>query len=227
MNYQKIYDDLINKRKTILLENCYTEKHHIIPLCLGGPDIKTNIVSLTPEEHYLAHQLLVKIHPQNKGLKYAAYMMTIGPGGKRSNNKLYGWLKKDYLENRPKSKGHTGRKLSPEHVQKLKIARAKQPPMSDEVKLKISKTKTGVKMSDEAIKSMTKKRNEHPTWLASQRNKKLSDISKAKIGLANNGRVFPTKECPHCLKSGAGPNMTRYHFDNCKSKNSPPHTGKL
>ena len=24
------------------------------------------------------------------------------------------------------------------------------------------------------------------------------------------------KTCPHCLKSGKGPNMTRYHFDNCK-----------
>ena len=25
--------------------------------------------------------------------------------------------------------------------------------------------------------------------------------------------------CPHCQISGKGPNMTRYHFDNCKNKN--------
>ena len=24
------------------------------------------------------------------------------------------------------------------------------------------------------------------------------------------------KTCPHCSKTGKGPNMTRYHFDNCK-----------
>lgn len=28
----------------------------------------------------------------------------------------------------------------------------------------------------------------------------------------------PVKECPHCGKIGRGPNMTRYHFDNCKEK---------
>ena len=27
------------------------------------------------------------------------------------------------------------------------------------------------------------------------------------------------KVCPHCNKIGRGPNMTRYHFDNCKFKN--------
>lgn len=27
-----------------------------------------------------------------------------------------------------------------------------------------------------------------------------------------------TRTCPHCNKEGAGPNMARYHFDNCKVK---------
>lgn len=217
MNYKKIYDNLMNKRKSIILENQYTEKHHIIPKCFGGPDTKDNLVSLTPEEHFLAHQLLVKMHPEHKGLKYALFMMTIGPNGRRNNNKLFGWIKRDYAENRPKSKGHTGRKLSPEHVAKLKAARAKQV-ITDETKQKISRTKTGVKLSDEAKRSMNEKRNNNGTWLEAQRNKKLSDESKAKIGAANNGRVFPTQTCPHCLKNGAGPNMTRYHFVNCKNK---------
>ncbi len=26
------------------------------------------------------------------------------------------------------------------------------------------------------------------------------------------------KTCPHCNKTGKGPNMTRYHFDNCKNR---------
>jgi len=33
-------------------------------------------------------------------------------------------------------------------------------------------------------------------------------------------RVYKSfRICPHCKSSGHGPNMTRYHFDNCKNKN--------
>lgn len=217
MDYQKIYNNLIIKRQTVLLENQYTENHHIIPKCLGGSNEKNNLVKLTPEEHFLAHQLLVKIYPEHKGLKYALYLMTISPSGRRNNNKLYGWIKRDYMNNRSQSRGNTGKKLSPEHIAKLKLARSKQI-ISEETKKKISNTKTGVKMTQEAKDSMNDKRRNHPTWLASQRNKSISDEAKAKISAANNGRIFPEKTCPHCLKNGAGPNMTRYHFDNCKSK---------
>ena len=28
----------------------------------------------------------------------------------------------------------------------------------------------------------------------------------------------PVRNCPHCQVTGKGANMTRYHFDNCKSK---------
>lgn len=217
MDYQKIYSNLIQKRKSVLLENQYIEKHHIVPKCLGGSDDEDNLVVLTPEEHFLAHQLLVKIYPEHKGLKYALYMMTKAPQGRRNNNKLYGWIKRDYLANRAQSRGHTGRKFSPEHIAKLKAARAKQI-ITEETKQKISSTKKGVKMTPEAIASMNEKRNSHPTWKDSQRNKTMSEESKAKISAANNGRVFPEKTCPHCGKNGAGPNMTRYHFDNCKSK---------
>ncbi len=28
-------------------------------------------------------------------------------------------------------------------------------------------------------------------------------------------RKYKTTICPHCLKEGGAPNMTRYHFDNC------------
>ena len=217
MNYKKIYDNLMNKRKTIILENQYTEKHHIIPKCFGGPDTKENLVALTPEEHFLAHQLLVKMYPEHKGLKYALFMMTIGPNGRRNNNKLFGWIKRDYNENRPKSRGSLGKKLSPERKEKLRLTRLGTH-HTEVTKRKISNTKKGVKMSEDAKRSMTEKRNKNTSWIESQRNKRLSDESKAKISVANNGRVFPIQECPHCLKNGAGPNMTRYHFDNCKMK---------
>ncbi len=89
MNYKKIYDSLIERGKNRNL-NEYGEKHHIVPKCLGGSNKKANLVKLTPEEHYVAHQLLVKIYPNNMKLAKAASMMIPN----RPNNKMYGWIRK-------------------------------------------------------------------------------------------------------------------------------------
>ena len=91
MNYQKIYEELINRAKNRETPK-YSEKHHIIPRCLDGSDCLSNLVSLTPEEHYVAHQLLVKIHPSSLALAKAAAMMIPG----RPSNKLYGWLRRRF-----------------------------------------------------------------------------------------------------------------------------------
>lgn len=93
MDYQKHYDRLIQKARERILEG-YSERHHVVPKCLGGSDDKTNLVDLTPEEHYVAHQLLVKMHPENGKLVHAARMMTYCSDGSRVQNKLYGWLKR-------------------------------------------------------------------------------------------------------------------------------------
>jgi len=93
VNYQKIYDSLINRVKSRSFGG-YREKHHIVPRCLGGSDDEQNLVELTPEEHYLAHQLLLKIHPHHRGLAKAAHMMCTG----RPTNKYYGWVRRKFAE---------------------------------------------------------------------------------------------------------------------------------
>ena len=93
LNYEKIYNKLINRGKNRLLDD-YTEIHHIIPKCMGGSDESNNLVKLTPEEHYIAHQLLAKIHPKNNALAMAVLMMTVN----RSSNKLYGWVRRRHSE---------------------------------------------------------------------------------------------------------------------------------
>ena len=95
MDYLKIYDKLIERARTRKL-NIYVERHHIIPVCMNGSDDPENLVELTPEEHYVAHQLLVKIHPDNDKLVYAVHMMCMPRPG-RMNNKLHGWLKRKYI----------------------------------------------------------------------------------------------------------------------------------
>ena len=89
MDYKKIYNSLIDRGKNRILEG-YKERHHIIPRCVGGSDDGNNLVDLTPEEHYLAHLLLVKIYDGNYSLVRAAAMMV----PKRPSNKLYGWLRR-------------------------------------------------------------------------------------------------------------------------------------
>ena len=106
MNYQKIYQQLINRAKSRSLE-CYTETHHIIPRCLGGTDDISNLVDLTPEEHYVAHQLLVKIHNGNEKMLYAAVMMC----SNRINNKLYGWLRRRLSDRQSKAMAGSGNNM--------------------------------------------------------------------------------------------------------------------
>ena len=45
------------------------------------------------------------------------------------------------------------------------------------------------------------------------REERAANISKALTGFKHT-----EKTCPHCGKQGAGPNMSRYHFDKCKHK---------
>ena len=98
MNYERIYESIVARGKERVTVEGYSERHHIIPRCLGGSDDEENLVTLTAEEHYVVHQLLVKMHPQEASLWYAATMM----GSTRTNNKLYGWLKKRASEARTK-----------------------------------------------------------------------------------------------------------------------------
>lgn len=97
MDYNKHYTLLIERAKNRKMDG-YFEKHHVIPRCLGGNDSKDNLVALTPEEHYLAHQMLVKIYPNNHKLIKAAVMMTTHNSYHRVNNKIFGWLRRKLSE---------------------------------------------------------------------------------------------------------------------------------
>ena len=67
MNYKKIYAQLIKRAKkgNRVRGERYYEGHHIRPKSLGGVDDDCNIVLLIPEEHFLAHYLLFKMHKES------------------------------------------------------------------------------------------------------------------------------------------------------------------
>lgn len=94
MDYAGHYSKLIERARNRSLD-VYTEVHHVVPRCIGGTDEPANLVRLTPEEHYVAHQLLVKMHPGNRNLVLAICAMRMdGRTGGRSRNKQFGWLRR-------------------------------------------------------------------------------------------------------------------------------------
>ena len=86
MNYKKIYNQLIAKRRSLPINSnklhpYEVEYHHIIPIKCDGENtprnkkyntIGTNLIGLTLREHYVAHKLLEKIY---EGTQYG-YSMT-------------------------------------------------------------------------------------------------------------------------------------------------------
>jgi hypothetical protein len=98
MDYPRHYLSLIERARNRPQSIGYVEFHHVIPKCLGGTNESTNIVELTPEEHYIAHLLLAKIYPKNKGINSAAMFMTSKNKNHKRSNKQYAWVKRNLSE---------------------------------------------------------------------------------------------------------------------------------
>jgi hypothetical protein len=144
VNYSTHYDRLIARARSRTLAG-YCERHHVLPRCMGGDDAPGNIVELTPEEHYVAHQLLVKIHPDIGGLAYAAMAMSKHCTG----NKPYGWLRRRH------GLAIKGVPLPPEHRAKIALAKRGQK-LSTETKAKIAATKFGKKNGPRSLATRAK-----------------------------------------------------------------------
>ena len=74
MDYQKIYNNIIERGKNRKLLG-YTERHHIVPRCMGGSESADNLVDLTAKEHFLCHKLLVEMYPNIDKLVWGFWIM--------------------------------------------------------------------------------------------------------------------------------------------------------
>jgi hypothetical protein len=102
MDYTRIYNQIIERAQNRKLDG-YVEKHHIVPKCIGGLNVKENIVKLTAREHFLCHMLLCEIHPLEYKLKHALFLMAIGKQKVREKtyvigSRVYERLKTEYSE---------------------------------------------------------------------------------------------------------------------------------
>ena len=152
MDYKKQYYLLINRAVGRQL-NGYKERHHIVPKCMGGTNEPDNLVYLTAEEHFVAHQLLMRMYPNNSSLAFACFSMTMNaPSHKRANNKMFGWLKRHkqaILKERYKGK------------QIFKTPKGRKNPMlgrkhSEDTKQKMSESSKGKPKSEEHRSNLSK-----------------------------------------------------------------------
>jgi hypothetical protein len=215
MNYEQVYSRIVERGKQRILEG-YGENHHIVPKCLGGADTQDNIVRLTAREHYLVHYLLQLLHPTNRKLRYAFYMMCtmhtedqerykvsartyayaktlVGERSLEMRKQISETLKEAYRTGRRTS--NAGKKMPKAFGESISAAKKGMIgtnlgiPMKEEQKKKISETLKG-----HQVKQSTKD--------------KIAQTLKNK----------PELTCPYCNKKSRGSAFKFYHFESCKFK---------
>lgn len=119
MNYTLIYQQLIDRAVGRVKTNeQYFERHHVVPRCLDGSDHPSNLALLTPEEHFLAHKLLVKIYPNNPKLKFALQAMIMECGNPNRRLKAYGWVRRTISQNMRDNNPNKDGKARLQYIQK-------------------------------------------------------------------------------------------------------------
>ena len=120
MNYTHVYSQLIQRALRREVAG-YTEKHHIIPRCMGGTNAAENIVRLTAREHFIAHRLLTRMYPDVRGIWYALIAM----------GRLTAFKSKIFASERQKAADcRRGTKYTEESRQKMSKAKAGKPSVS-------------------------------------------------------------------------------------------------
>jgi len=210
MDYLKIYNNLIqiaidqNRKKKS--GGPYYEKHHILPVCIGGKNESSNLVLLTAKEHYMAHKLLCKIYPKSNSLRYAFWLMinakSRGQYRYKTCSRVYEYEKLLFAEMQRqniKDKPHSLK--NPEMIKKCTeaklLAKVKRPDLSNNNK--------------KAVQCP------HCAKIGPVFNMKRwhFDNCKSHTGVKKS---HPKIECPHCGMKSQAANIKRYHMDNCKMK---------
>lgn len=136
MDYNRIYNELIENARTRGAITGYSEGHHVIMRKMGGSDDPDNIVRLSAREHYMAHWLLHKIHRSREtGAAWAA--MTSNKNGLRYTSATWALAREAGVE------AHRGAKRSAETCRKISEA-AMGRKASLESRAKMSASRTGV-----------------------------------------------------------------------------------
>jgi hypothetical protein len=203
--YTKWYYAIINRSCT-RANNEYTEKHHIIPKSLGGNNHPTNLVRLTMREHFVCHQLLIRMLDGESRYKmlHAAWRLA-HQKGQKITSRQYEILKKlrsnamTGRKNPAVSVALTGRKVPREVIAKrvATVTGSKRPATSAALRgrsnPKASLALTGRKQTAESVKKRADSLRGKPSGA---KGRKQSDEEKAMRSRLMSGRPSPHKGKP-------------------------------
>jgi len=131
--YTKWYYQIIESAQNRTITG-YTEKHHIIPRSLNGPDDAKNIVPLTAREHFICHMLLPKMVKSKKHrnkMIHAIWAMTTLEYSERQtrrihNSKSYSRVRKLWSDYMSSNNPMYDPEIQNKRVQTWKANRAKR-----------------------------------------------------------------------------------------------------
>ena len=195
MNYLKIYNSLSANRQQnpISRNDCYCERHHIIPKSEGGSNETSNLVYLTAREHYICHLLLAKIYNDRKLWSIIHLLMGKNNRTKKDfkyNSKLYEKSKIRDPESRKGRPGYwSGKKRNEEFKQKLS-KKFKGRKISEEQRQVLAKIQTGTHLSEATKQKIS---NAH-------KGKSLSMEHRQKLSIKFKGRKITPHTEEHKLK---------------------------
>jgi hypothetical protein len=189
---------------------------------LGGTNDSSNIVSLTPREHFIAHLLLYKIHKCKK-TAYALWMMRICNSEqgryKIKSSKVYEMVRINYIVH---FREHMNDLLQSEDYRK-KLGRSISLGMIESYKNGRIRAFRGKKHTAETKAKMSETKRINASNAGernSQFGKPRTEETKEKVRLALS--LQPILECIHCgKKSNNKGMMNQHHFDKCKYKEAP------
>lgn len=97
--YSKFYYSIVNNAKQLNRAKRGNERHHILPRSLGGSNENSNLVNLTPREHYICHLLLTKftIGTAYQKMSYALHRLT-NHGTTIKSSRMYAMIRKAHAD---------------------------------------------------------------------------------------------------------------------------------
>lgn len=158
LTYDEFINNILETRGRFACGDEYHERHHIVPRCMNGTDDEDNLIDLFGREHFVAHKLLAKEHPDNKSLTYAWYMMSTMGNSRECQ-------------------------ISPEEYEEARIkyiASRKGVPLSEETRKKLSASHKGIQAGEK------NPNYGKPTWakgkhFSEEHRKKIGDGNRGKV----------------------------------------------
>lgn len=184
--YTRIYYCIVDRAKNREDISGYTERHHVIPRCLGGSNTPENLVKLTAKEHFLAHLLLIKMVALEHKRKMAYAVICF----KRKNPR------------------HSGRDVTNGKSYDRVRSLLSSLPVSEETSRRISLALTGKKRAlsvslaiSKAHKGKTVSAESRQKMRAAKLGKTLSAETRSRMSRAKKGKVFSDQHCQNISKS--------------------------